>query len=48
MNDFVLTSSYLNSNMNPRYGPDYNVRCLFGQDRVAFGRFYPRLNLNIT
>jgi len=46
--NLVLSNTYISSNLDFRYGPDYNNKCLFGQNSLVFGRFYPRLNFNIT
>jgi hypothetical protein len=34
--------------MNIRYGPNYNGKCLFGQNLLQFGRFYPSLQFDVT
>lgn len=47
--NFLLdSSSTLNDKQNIRYGPNYNEKCLFGQNMLQFGRFYPSLQFNVT
>jgi hypothetical protein len=47
-NNYGLNNNYIPSNMNARYGPNYNGKCIFGRDYLGFGRFNPRLRFDIT